>query len=81
MRARRPPRDARPFVAVFLCAILGCGLASVEAWPFTAWRLFSTVRTDEQLTVLVVFVNWRVIVGGLRARLGPGRARRATRAA
>jgi hypothetical protein len=48
MQARRPPRYARPFVAVLLCALIVCTFASVEAWPFTAWRLFSTLRTDEQ---------------------------------
>jgi hypothetical protein len=48
MHARRPPRFARPFVVVFLCALIACATASVEAWPFTAWRLFSTLRTDEQ---------------------------------
>jgi hypothetical protein len=48
MPARRPPRYARAFIALFLCALAACMLASVEAWPFTAWRLFSTLRTDEQ---------------------------------
>jgi hypothetical protein len=48
MQARRPPSYARPFVIVFLCALVACALWSVEAWPFTAWRLFSTLRTDEQ---------------------------------
>jgi hypothetical protein len=48
MQARRPPRYARPFVAVLLCALIACAAASFEAWPFTAWRLFSTLRTDEQ---------------------------------
>jgi hypothetical protein len=28
--------------------MIGCALASVEAWPFSAWRLFSTLRADEQ---------------------------------
>jgi hypothetical protein len=48
MQARRPPRYARLFVVVLVCAMIGCAAATVEAWPFSAWRLFSTLRTDEQ---------------------------------
>jgi hypothetical protein len=42
------PRYARPFVAAFLAALVICALATIEAWPLTAWRLFSHLRTDEQ---------------------------------
>jgi hypothetical protein len=45
---RRPPSYARPFVVVLLTGLVACAAASVEAWPFTAWRLFSTPRTDQQ---------------------------------
>jgi hypothetical protein len=44
------PRFARPFVAVFLVAFVVCALATIEAWPLTGWRLFSHLRTDEQMT-------------------------------
>ena len=42
------PRYARPFVAVFLVAIVACALATIEAWPLTAWELFSHLRTQDQ---------------------------------
>jgi hypothetical protein len=44
------PRFARPFVTVFLIASVVCALATIEAWPLTAWRLFSHLRTDQQLS-------------------------------
>lgn len=44
------PRFARPFVAVFLAAVVVCALATIEAWPLTGWRLFSHLRVDEQTT-------------------------------
>lgn len=44
------PRYARPFVALFLGAIVVCAVASLNAWPFSSWRLFSSLRTDRQLT-------------------------------
>jgi len=50
MSAVAAPRLARPFVAAFLLAIVICALATVEAWPLTAWRLFSHLRTDQQVT-------------------------------
>lgn len=42
------PRFARPFVAAFLLAFVVCALATIEAWPLTAWRLFSHLRTQDQ---------------------------------
>ena len=42
------PRYARPFVAVYLVAFVICALATIEAWPLTAWRLFSHLRTENQ---------------------------------
>jgi hypothetical protein len=41
----RAQRWARPFVTSFLAAFLACGLAGIEAWPLTGFRLFSTLRT------------------------------------
>jgi hypothetical protein len=40
-------RGVRAFVGVFLALFVGCGLLQVEAWPFSGWRLFSELRTDE----------------------------------
>ena len=42
------PRYARPFVAIFLAAFVICAVATIDAWPLTAWRLFSHLRTDQQ---------------------------------
>jgi hypothetical protein len=42
------PRYARPFVALFLVALIFFPLAAVNAWPFSSWRLFSSLRTDRQ---------------------------------
>ena len=45
-----PSGRVRAFVAVFLVAFVVCGLAGIEAWPLTGWRLFSQLRTDHQVT-------------------------------
>ncbi|MEA2932056.1 MAG: hypothetical protein QOI56_841 [Actinomycetota bacterium] len=37
----------RAFVAVFLALFVACALLQVEAWPFSGWKLFSQLRTDE----------------------------------
>lgn len=42
------PRYARAFVALFLAAVVVCAVASVNAWPFSSWRLFSRLRSDRQ---------------------------------
>src|SRR5688572_26329160 len=42
------PRFARPFVAVFLAAIVVCGVFTVAPWPLPGWQLFSHVRTGDQ---------------------------------
>lgn len=42
------PRYARAFVALFLAALVVCAVASVNAWPFSSWRLFSRLRSDRQ---------------------------------
>ena len=43
-----PPRYVRPFVAVFLTALVVCAVAAVNLWPFSNWELFSQLRTDRQ---------------------------------
>ncbi len=40
-----PPRLARPFVYGFLAVFIACGALSIEWWPFTAFKLFSQLRT------------------------------------
>jgi len=40
----------RWFVRIFLFAFLVCAVASVEAWPFTGFRLFSKTRHEIQRT-------------------------------
>jgi hypothetical protein len=37
----------RAFVAVFLTIFVACALLQVEAWPFSGWRLFSHLRSEE----------------------------------
>jgi hypothetical protein len=46
--SRAAPRYARPFVAVFLTALIVCALVPFNAWPFSDWELFSRLRTDRQ---------------------------------
>ena len=54
---RLPSRGVRAFVALFLAAFVVCGVAGIEAWPLTGWRLFSQLRTDHQ-------VAWRATAVG-----------------
>jgi hypothetical protein len=35
-------------VALFLVAVVVFPLAAVNAWPFSSWRLFSSLRADRQ---------------------------------
>ena len=44
----RPPRAVRRFVAVLFALLAVAGLIGFEAWPLTAWRLFSLARDDQQ---------------------------------
>jgi hypothetical protein len=46
--SRAAPRYARPFVALFLAALVVCALVPFNAWPFSDWELFSRLRTDRQ---------------------------------
>ena len=45
---REAPRWARRFVAAYLAVFLLCGLAGLEAWPLTGWRLFADARQAVQ---------------------------------
>jgi hypothetical protein len=42
------PAWTRWFVAAFLAAFLVCGVAGIEAWPLTGWRLFADARRPVQ---------------------------------
>jgi len=44
------PRFARPFVALFLTALVVCPLAGLNPWPFSNWELFSRLRSDRAAT-------------------------------
>ena len=44
----RLPRLARPFVVILLAAMVATAVFAWEPWPLTSFRLFSTVRVDEQ---------------------------------
>jgi hypothetical protein len=42
------PRWARRFVTAYLAVFVVCGLAGLEAWPLTGWRLFADARQAVQ---------------------------------
>ena len=44
----RPPRWVRRAVYGFLGIFLLCGLLSIEAYPFTGWRLYHVLRTEHR---------------------------------
>ncbi len=41
---------AKLTVIILIFLLISSGFADKEAWPLTAWRLFSHVRTDEQIS-------------------------------
>jgi hypothetical protein len=51
------PRYARPFVALFLAALVVCALVPLNLWPFSNWELFSRLRTDVQTGWVAVAVD------------------------
>jgi hypothetical protein len=51
------PCYARPFVAMFLAAVVVCALAAVNAWPFSNWELFSRLRADQESSWVAVAVD------------------------
>jgi hypothetical protein len=42
------PRWARWFVGAYLAVFVLCGVAGLEAWPLTGWRLFADARQARQ---------------------------------
>ena len=52
---RRAP--VRIFVGGFLALLLALAVADVEAWPLSAFRLFSHVRRDVQVSTQVTLVS------------------------
>jgi hypothetical protein len=44
------PRGVRWFVRAFLAAFILCGLAGIEAWPLTGFRLFSHLRHEQAVS-------------------------------
>ena len=44
----RAPRWARWFVGAYLTLFVVCGVAGLEAWPLTGWRLFADARQARQ---------------------------------
>jgi hypothetical protein len=42
------PRWARWFVGAYLVVFVVCGVAGLEAWPLTGWRLFADARQARQ---------------------------------
>jgi hypothetical protein len=58
VRGDTVPRWSRWFVRVFLGLFVLCGVAGIEAWPLTGFRLFSHLRHEQA-------------VGWLRTAVGP----------
>jgi hypothetical protein len=54
---RELPRGIRGFVYGFLGLLLLFGLVGVEAWPFSGFRLFSSMRSDERGSWEIVWVD------------------------
>ena len=52
-----PRWPVRAFVVLYLSAVIGAGIADIELWPLTGWRLFSHVRTGEQRGWQVTYVD------------------------
>jgi hypothetical protein len=57
MAGAAPPRHARPFVALFLTVLVACPLGLLNLWPFSSWRLFSSIRTDRETSWEAVAVE------------------------
>ena len=52
---------ARLYLIAFVGAIAVCGALSIEAWPFTSWRLFSRERRE-------IATGWVATSVGARGR-------------
>ena len=48
LRQDPAPRWARWFVGAYLTVFVVCGVAGLEAWPLTGWRLFADARQARQ---------------------------------
>ena len=55
------PRLARPFVAVFLAALVICPVTALNPWPFSSWELFSRLRSDHEVAWVAVGRSGAVI--------------------
>lgn len=53
----KTPRYAQPFAAALIALMVACAVFAWEAWPFTSFRLFSTVRIDQQTAWLATTVD------------------------
>lgn len=53
----RPPRGARWLVGLALVLLLVPGLVGFDAWPLTAWRLFSLSRDADQTRWVIEAVD------------------------
>ncbi len=51
------PVWTRWFVAAFLTLFAVCGVAGIEAWPLTGWRLFADARQPVQVAWQAVTVD------------------------
>lgn len=51
------PLRTRAALYAFLGAFVVCAVVGVEAWPLTGWRLFSRLRTAEQVTFDAVYLR------------------------
>ena len=67
-----PPRFARPFVALFLTALVACPLAGINPWPFSNWQLFSRLRSDQVSTWAAAAVGRTGRGRSYRFRSSPG---------
>ena len=56
----------------FLAAFALCGLVGIEAWPFSGWRLFSTLRGPVDEHLVVETVDDQGVAHPLPASLGHG---------
>ena len=60
------PWPARLYLVTFIGAIAICGTLSIEAWPFTSWRLFSRERRELATSWIATSVDAR----GHETRIG-----------
>src|SRR5919201_4920819 len=51
------PAWTRWYVATFLTLFVVCGVAGIEAWPLTGWRLFADARRPVQVAWQAVKVD------------------------